>query len=485
MRRIILSILISTSIYTTAQADYFKTLVNNDKGSNTKIELGTVVTVALAKVNNATYGAGSADNKNQNIRRDNPFWQEYAIYPKIRTTTSFTNLSELYSGWSVVAAGTQGNGDASPISTTSHKPFFFDTEEAYMGWRSGKMFKGYDNNLIDISVGNQSFQVGDGFVIADGTSDAFRRGASFTGPRTAFRETAIVRINTYPVKGQIFHLRTNTNQRYMRGTDQPRALMYGGNIEYVSRDPKDISKIFWTVGAMFLNIYKADRKSNASSQSINRDGLQVYNPRFGGNFCPWNRDIRFFAGYVHQKNNKTDRKTNTHAYYIEPGYTFSKIWGKPLLTYRYMFFSGDANPGSAVKKSYDPLMFGFWRRDGVGTWEIGEIYGQFYATNTNQKVHSVQLRFNPTEQFGFGLLYYNINYDKPQQAGSLSRRTGDEWDLYSTWSPYEWLSFSAIAGAVIPKAGLKQSTIASTPTVDPGRIGKTTYFGYLSAAFKF
>ncbi len=460
-------------------ADHFKPLVNNDKA---KIELGTTINMAVAKCNRAQWGAGSTDLKNGDIRRHHPAWGETTLYPKVRTTLFLKNASEIYSGWSLIAAYTRGQGDASAVSTTSNKPFLLSTEEAYIGWRSGKMFS--EENLFDFSVGNQSFRIGDAFVIADGTSDAFGRAAFFLGPRSAYRETAILNINSRPVRGKVFHLRTNTNQRHMRGNDQPRTLMYGGDVEYVSYDPKDPSKEFWTLGATFINVYKSDRQFTGALQR-NRDGLQVYNPRLGGFFCPWNRDIRFYGGYVHQKNNKFDRKVNANAYYIEPGYVFSKLWASPLLTYRYMHFSGDANTRSSVKKSYDPLNFGYWTRDGFGTWETGQIYGQFYFTNTNENVHNIQLKLTPTDQHTVGLLYYQIRFDKPAQAGSRSKRAADEWDMYWTWAPYTWFSFTAIVGATTAKDGVRELTIANNPSIDPGRIGKTTSFGYLSATFKF
>lgn len=479
MKRLLpLCLLLGAASFNTAQADYFKTLIESDNSLNTKLELGTVVNLAFAKVWNSYYGAGSRDLKNANITRKNPAWMEYSFNPKIKTTTGLPNQSELYAGLSVIGAGAQGRGDASAISTTSEHPFLLDWEEAFIGWRSGKMFKGCDDNFMDFSLGNQSFLVGDGFVIADGTIDGFRRGAFYLGPRTAFRDTAILKINTHPVRGQVFHLRTNTNQRDMKGNDQPNTRMYGANIEYVSRDDKDASKELWTIGAMYLNVYKASNPVNA------RDGMHLFNLRTGGTFFSFNRDIRFFAGYVHEHNSKSNKKVSANAYYIEPGYTFSNWWAKPLLTYRYTFFSGQKDTtAGAKKKSYDPMNFGFWARDGYGTWETGQIFGTFYFGNTNQQVQNVQLKLFPTDQLTFGVQYYHVDFHKPEQYGATSKHATNEVDLYGTWSPCEKYSFTLIGGASSAGKGIKQAIQSNLGLNKP--TGKTTYFASLMATFKF
>lgn len=461
--------------------DGYMILVDHDRR---KLEMKNSVTAALLKFKNSNFGGGSRDVKNRNHVRHHPAWQEYVWNPKIRANQELSNQTNLYARLSAVWATTQGNGDGADPSLTSNKPSLFSPEEAVIGWNSGNLLQqyGYGDPVFDVSVGNQGFKVADRFVISDGTSDNGWRAASWWGPRGAFRETAIIKVNTNPIRGDIFHLRTNTSQRYVYGSDQPRTMLYGGNVEYVSRDAKQ--KELWNLGFTFAHLYQADSDFRTTSPRANRKGLSVYNPRLGGSFFPINRDIRFYAGYVHQRNNTPLRKANAHAYYVEPGYQFSKVWGTPVLTYRYMFFSGDNNPGSSIKKSYDPLMFGYWARS-FGAWEAGEAYGQVYFTNTNQKVHTIQLKMTPWKDYTMGILYYNIKFDKPRQAGAISNRSADEWDAYVKWSPYSWLDLSAIVGACIPKSGLKQLTAAGNTAIPASRIGKTLYFGFLSATLNF
>lgn len=131
------------------------------------------------------------------------------------------------------------------------------------------------------------------------------------------------------------------------------------------------------------------------------------------------------------------------------------------------------------------MMFAFATRDGWGTWESGQIQDNFYYTNTNKNVHSVQLKFTPSEQYNFGAQYFNIRFDKiQQQAGALSKRAAEEIDAYVAWTPNQRMSYTLLAGIVKPKAGIRQATIEANRNIDPSNIGKKTFFGALMASFK-
>lgn len=464
-------------------AEYFSPIVKNDK---VKLELRIDAILALYQVYNAQWGAGSIEFQDPNVVNFNPYCQEGYVEPHLAATFYLKNTSEVYGKVSGIFANSSGQGDASPASQTSNNPAFFEPEETFVGWRSGKLFKGYEENLIDFSIGNQRVLIADGFLIAKGAYDGFRRAQFFLANTTAFRETAFLRINSYPMRGQLYHLRTNCNQRYLLGLDQPKAILCGANVEYSSRDPKNKAQEFWTIGFNYFHIYRGDKMFTGTTWQQHQDGLHVYNPHMGGFFFPWNRDLRFYAGYVYERNTRPRRRVKASAYFIEPGYVFSKLWASPVVYYRYSFFSGDSNPGSSVKKSYDPLMLGYWLKDGYGTWEVGEIWEQFYYSNSNQKVHCIHVKLTPTPQYAMGGLYYIINFDKPQQAGSISKRGSTELDLYFTWTPSSWVSISTILAANWPKTGAIQAAkAAASLKVNPSRIGKTVYLASIVATFNF
>lgn len=451
------------------------------KKNNTQFETGGTITMGAFLSDHAGYGAGSADTKNPNVRRTSPKWTEASVEPYLKGTLTNANSSAQYFKYSAVWAMTMGKGDMSLSSTTSHQPSSIDHEESYVGWRSGNLFPKLGKDAIDFSIGNQRFVMGDGMLVSSGTTSGFKRAGYYTGPRGSFRRTAILKFNTSPIRGQLFHLNNNVNQKWMQGNDQPKTFLNGANIEWFRADEKDKEKDLWHVGASIIHVYKSDQAYNTTYAFTRRDGMMVYNVRMDGAFFPWNRDIKFAAGYVHQHNGVDSRNLNANAYYIEPGYQFSRLWAQPLLTYAYFYYSGDKNPGSGRKKTYDPLFNGYVLRDTFGRWEIGEIYGQFVNFNTNAVANRIHLKITPTENTSYGAIYYYINFDKAAQAQATSRRAADEFNVYARWYPKKWLSLSALLGASVPKLGLKQSIRNTLPTVDAGRIGKTSYFGQLTA----
>src|SRR3546814_19190422 len=81
-----------------------------------------------------------------------------------------------------------------------------------------------------LSVGRQDFTIGDGFLIQDGTIEGQKRGATILSPRVAFDRTAILRLNTAPVRADVFHLEGTVNQDRMRGGDAAATKLYGANV---------------------------------------------------------------------------------------------------------------------------------------------------------------------------------------------------------------------------------------------------------------
>lgn len=60
-----------------------------------------------------------------------------------------------------------------------------------------------------MSFGQQEFEVGTGFLICDGNLDFFDKGAYWLLPRYAFKTAALLRLNTRPVRGDAFYLKTD------------------------------------------------------------------------------------------------------------------------------------------------------------------------------------------------------------------------------------------------------------------------------------
>lgn len=249
---------------------------------------------ALAYFGVANPRFGGASNNLNGGRQNHRDWFEGFAKPGLGLEGAVGGGTG-YAGLSAVSSFTRGNGEAQATATTSDQPEFTGLEDAFIGWRSGDVFASLGEDAIDVSVGNQAFSVGDGFLLVDGTAEGSRRAAYVLGPRAAFEKTAILRVNTSPVRADLFHLQGNVDQHRMRAGDSPATRLYGANVEWFASSHKDHGRAeyderLWYVGATLLRLYDADStgafsfaNGGAGDQGgSNRDGLNVYAIRTGG-----------------------------------------------------------------------------------------------------------------------------------------------------------------------------------------------------------
>lgn len=119
----------------------------------------------------------------------------------------------------------RGDGDAAGFTRDGDGGV--DRERLYLGWRSGKLWTdAIGEDAIDVSFGQQESEVGTGFLIRDGNLDFFDKGAYWLLPRYALKTAALLRLNTRPVRGDAFYLKTD---RDLNDTE-----VVGVNLEYRS-----------------------------------------------------------------------------------------------------------------------------------------------------------------------------------------------------------------------------------------------------------
>jgi hypothetical protein len=410
---------------------------------------------------NAQFGTGSTS------RTGSPAggrtWYEGTTTPGLEFKWTNDEIGQIYGRLSAVAAATRGQGDGSGTSSTSDQPEHVGLEDAYIGWRQG---------ALDLSVGNQSFAVGDGFLIANGTMNGGGRAAYYLGPRTAFANTAIARFEAEPVRVDIFHLEGNVDQTLLYGGDNPDTRLYGANVEWfepaeAGKGGRSFDDRKWYAGLTAVKVYQSDRAfSFAGSQggagtTSNRDGLQAYTARFGGSFIP---DFDDFALYGEGGIERNDTAANggtvrANAWHLQPQYRFSQMPWTPVVTARYAHFSGDGNGGDTVDRSWDPLFADAGPRGG-GSWIQGLIYGNFIGYNSNLNTEHLAVELSPLpDELKTGLAFYRHNYDDPVQAGAQSKHLMDEIDLYAEWtSPIPGLTVSPAFAAGKAGAGQRQAS---------------------------
>ena len=442
---------------------------------------------------NTGFGLGSTSIDATGPRKGTRQWLEGFAHPILKGEYALEDAGTAYAVFSVIGAATRGDGDAASPSTTADHPQRLLIEDAAVGWKSGTLFPRLGSDAFDLSVGNQSFSIGDGFIVYDGTADGGRRAMYVLGHRTAFERTAILSINTEPVRADIFHLESVTDQALMRGTDGPHSEFVGANVEWFessrgSRGRFDYSERKRYAGLTALYFTAADSSGglsfasggNGSALGANRDGLKVGTARFGGAVLPALPHFALYGEYGIQRNDTALHRVRADAWYIEPQYVLPLPWS-PRVSYRYAHFSGDGNPGDHMDRSWDPLFPDTGPRSN-GTWTLGEIYGRYSGfANSNLNAHEVQVRAKPSAAWLVGVIAYHLDFAEPgQTAGVTAAGIMDEVDVYARWTPpVQGLQIMPLVAAARPRAGLRQA-LGTTDAND-----RTFWLSEVIARYKF
>ena len=429
------------------------------------LDAGIAAVVGFFTTPNAQFGAGTSTlNNNQPIAK-NPVWFEGFVTPALKASFASASAGEFYGAISAVGAMTRGDGDANLSSSTFGNPQHIAVENAYVGWKSGEVIGGLPDNALDLRAGRQPFQVGDAFLVGDGTFNAGRRAAYYLNPRSAFDGLGVASVNTDPVRGDLFLLRSVTDQTLMNGLDFPHTDFVGASVEWFESKPDGEGRFAYTdraryAGLMGLFAYDADSAGcftvscAAITSSADRKGLAVISARMGGAMIPALPDLSLYGEYAYEYNGRDGHQVRANAWYVEPGWTFSAAPWTPRVFYRYSHFSGDPNPSDGIKQSFDPLFFTTGR--GYGTWQMGEIAGQYFTFNSNQNAHQLGITARPTESVTLNAQFYSFFYAQPGQFGGTASHMMDEVDFIAQWAITKNLSLTGAVGVAWSGKGARQ-----------------------------
>jgi hypothetical protein len=376
-----------------------------------------------------------AGNARQLIGGACPHWAEFAVTPGLEGELGLEDAGTFRARASAVYATTQIGLDAGGSNFDDRRPHEILLEDAYLGWTSGDLFPALGEDAIDLSVGSQPYQVGTGFLISDGATDGGDRGAYWISPREAFRLTGIARLTTGPFLGEIVYLQPN---------DEPNThtRLAGINLEYAIGERAKLAGGYW-------NVFDSD--------DARRDGLHVFDLRAEVTPLASLPGLHLSGELVHEKNGS---RNDSWGGYAEIAYDFASLPWTPHVSYRFAAFSGD--DGTGDNETFDPLFYGFpdW-----GTWYFGEIVGEYVASNRNADVHTVRVRTQPSEAITANLLYYYFRLREfsdrivprpplsPRVALIEDKDLAHELDLAIDWSPLDFVTVSAVAGALFLEAG--------------------------------
>jgi hypothetical protein len=415
----ILAFTLSSALCAITPAHAEITLVEHDKA-----HLGLTIEAGAGYFynDNNNFGAGRFGDGKESID-----WQEGYIKPILNGSYT-TAAGTVFGGLSYVGSMTRGDGDVAEFTSDSSEGG--ESELMYLGWESDMLFPALGEDAVEISVGEQEFAIGDGFLIMDGAFD-FQEGAYWLAPHRSFDQTAVLKLNTQPVRADIFYLEADD--------DYENTELYGLNVEYVN----DAG----VIGATWMQVTDTD----VGGFYENRDGMDVFSIRAQGTplHSLGNEDL--FVAFEYALERSGDNlDVDAEGWYAEAGYTFSNLPWTPTLSYRYAFFSGDEDPDDGGYESFDPMFYGFSR--GWGTHYMGEIVGEYYLFNSNEKVHMLHLNMLPSDKISVGALYYDFQLDEKNLYGEIlsDDQFAEEVNIYVDYSVTDYLYLSAVAAWASP-----------------------------------
>ncbi len=381
---------------------------------------------ASISTRNVNFGAGRVDTRSGENTGQRADWQEVYVKPAVSFNYALNPDFDWLAKGSVVAASTFGDGDAGGFTRSSDGRA--SVEEAYAGFRAGNW---------RFTAGRQDYMIGTGFIVMDGNLDFHNDGAFWLGPRTAFRDSAVLGWSGDALAVQAFSLRTDDHLGDYR--------MNGVNLDYTVPEVA-------TFGAMAMKLDSEERSSNLATP---REGMEVYNVRALNAKLPGIADLTLNAEYAVQGGEGSGVEYDATAWYAKAEYAFSDLPLQPVLGYRYAYFSGDENLGDHKREAWDSLSKGFidW-----GTWLIGDVVGNYLLNNSNQTVHTWSLKTHLHPTVTVGAMHYQFSLDEKNLFGApvSDRRFADESVIYLDWTPTPRLYTSFSYNWVQPKAAAKQ-----------------------------
>ena len=371
-------------------------------------------------------------NFGQGYRGKNNFdWIEAFVKPGVKARYKLGHGDTLYGGYSAVAVTTRGDGD--PSNFSPNEPSSAETEDAYLGWNSGKLTSAHLGEYsLDLSAGRQQFMIGDGFLINDGHFDQANDGAFWLAPRRAYDMTTLLKIETRPVRADMFYLQG--------GKDISNTGLIGLNTEYVAPDNRGV------LGVYGFHVFHSDPAFNVGTPD-SRDKLNTVSVRGAGNPFTTVPGLFLSGEFARQWNDDSVRPVRAWAGYAEAGYRVDSLPLKPMLSYRYAAFSGD-NAATPDDEAFDALFYGSSPR-GWGTWFMGEVTGSYLVPNTNARIQMIHLNVLPSESTSAGAVYYIYRRDEPIPTAE-SARFADEVNVYAEWQALPALRLFAVASASKP-----------------------------------
>lgn len=397
------------------------------------VNVGVEAGAGFFAVENPNFGLGRIDLRNGRNTGDSQHGEAY-VEPSVSFTYDPGGSLSLFGEASAVAATTLGEGDAGGFTRGTDGDV--DAEKYSLGFRVN--LGGSEENpwTLEASGGRQDVQIGDGWLIWDGNFDAFSDTAYWLAPRSAFRWAGTADLSNGAFGIKPFYIQGDR--------DQDHSELVGADLRF--------EQDWGRLGLLYGNVIASD------DNVFVRDGMQLLSLRANGIAIPGADGLSVSGEYTQQFGEEDGADFDAYAFYGQADYVLpgGLPWA-PTLTYRYARFSGDGNPGGGDNGTFDPLFYGF--SGGWGTWFQGEIVGEYFLFNSNQRNHMVKLSASPTDTVGVGAIYYHFALDEKNYFGTpvTSRSFADEVNLYADWQVNDHVYLSAVAGVAFAGEAARQA----------------------------
>lgn len=442
-------------------------------------DFGLSAGFSAMSMGNTHFGLGQLGaNLSKDISRSEGY-----LAPRANMVVETAGSGTVYGGLRAVTSLTRGDGDSWGLTVGEHwlwnganpnlqvvdpavvgkNMSYTNLDSAYIGWKSGNKLSSLDKDGLDVSIGPQNFQLGDGMVLIDGNDEANQhKGIYWLDPRQAWKNTAIARISAAPYRAELFYLRTDG--------DSYNDAIVGGNFELVH--PK--------LGKIGISHFEVN-----NSDLLSRDGLKVTGLHGRGHPIGSLPTLELAGEVDIQKNGSPDvPDVDARAWFVEANYFMPTLPWYPTLGYRYASFSGDKAGTTGKNEGWDYLHNGSTPR-GFGYWYQGIVVGTYETRLSNLDTHFLSLTVAPPIQGSWiKVLYYNHRFNEASTAhlngGAVSSdRFATEWDLMLGYSPSKKVDYIAIYGNAKPGQGGKERYSGIAANTDTGKTATMLQFTLL------
>ncbi|MCG2430321.1 alginate export family protein [Aequorivita xiaoshiensis] len=298
-------------------------------------------------------------------------WVEGFAHLGIYGITPITDNFLIYGGVSAIVSGSKGEE-----LFTNKTRGYLGIEDAYIGFVTGKTWENGHRLAANISVGRQRYTIGNGFLIANTSSNGGSKAALQSNPRWSADLLARASIKYDNTSLEFFYL------------DPDELPIVDSKTKILGLNVEALPTASISVGGSVLAVQKSEYGYFTTKKTYSREGLRVFDARFR-----WQPKLKgqsgiFIAGEAGLQTN-VNFPMRAHGYFGEVGYNFSKFPWKPTISYRYASFTGDDGNTDRFER-WDPLYSG-----GNGEQWVQGINHFKVVQNSNAIMHRLQIRLRP------------------------------------------------------------------------------------------